>query len=60
MDYSKKQSYSSITYTVNNRVIIDTLLNDLHKIQLDFIDEALEKSNLKEANEVIQYIKAKL
>lgn len=60
MDYSKNQPYSRITYKVNNRVVIDSLLNELHTMQLDYIDEALEKSDLKEANEVIDYIKAKL
>lgn len=60
MDYSKNPPYSRITYTVNKRVIIDKLLNDLHTIQLDYIDDALENSDLKEAKEVISYLKAKL
>lgn len=41
------------------RVIIDDFVNTLHEMQLDFVDEALEKSNLKEANEVIKYIMEK-
>lgn len=35
-------------------------LNELHSVQLDYLDEALENSDLKEANEVIAYIKGKL
>jgi hypothetical protein len=32
-------------------------LNYLHRLQLDMIDAAVEKSDLKEAQEVIKYIK---
>lgn len=35
-------------------------LNELHSVQLDYLDEALENSDLKEAKEVIAYIKGKL
>lgn len=55
--------YKSITYTVgtnNGTVNLTEFLNDLHSVQLDCIDEALEKSDLREAKEVIEYIKAKL
>lgn len=55
--------YKSITYTTNvagGKVNITQFLNELHTIQLDCIDEALEKSDLKEANDVIAYIKSKL
>ena len=55
--------YKSITYTVNDgsgTVNLTEFLNELHTIQLDCIEEALEKSDLKEANEVISYIKGKL
>lgn len=41
------------------RVIIDDFVNSLHEMQLDYVDRALEKSNLKEANEVIKYIMEK-
>jgi hypothetical protein len=56
--------YKSVTYTVKpynavKRVVIDKLLNDLHTMQLDFVDEALEKSDLREANEVIKHIMEK-
>lgn len=54
--------YKSVTYTIGNgngTVNITEFLNDLHTIQLDCIDEALEKSDLKEANEVIKHIMEK-
>lgn len=57
---SNMQPYRRITYKVNNRVIIDQLLDDLHTIQLDFIDEAVDKSDLSDAKAVIQWIKEKL
>lgn len=60
MNYNQNQKYSRITYTVNNRVIIDKLLNDLHSMQLDYIDEALEKSDLSQANDIINMIRNKL
>lgn len=62
MNYNQwnNQPYRRITYRSNNRIIIDKFLDELHNIQLDFIDEALEKSDLKEANDVISYIKGKI
>jgi len=57
-------SYKSVTYTVNGQssgtVNLTEFLNELHDIQLDCIDEALEKSDLKDAKDVIAYIKGKL
>lgn len=41
------------------RQIVEQTLNELHSMQLDMIDEALEKSNLQEAKEVIEYIRNK-
>jgi hypothetical protein len=38
---------------------IPKLLNSLHDKQLDMIDEAVLKSNLRDANEVIKYIMEK-
>jgi len=61
MNYNQShRPYSRITYKVDNRVIIDQLLDDLHTIQLDYIDEAVEKSDLSDAKAVIQWIKEKL
>lgn len=42
------------------RQIVDHVINDLHNTQLDMIDEALEKSDLRQAKEVIEYIKNKV
>ncbi len=56
-------NYKSITYTIgsgDSRVTLTEFLNDLHSVQLDCIDEALEKSDLRDAKEVIAYIKSKL
>ncbi len=62
--YIPPKGYSSITYTVGNTsggtVDLTQFLNDLHTIQLDCIDEALEKSDLSDAKAVIDYIKGKL
>lgn len=62
MNYNQwnTQPYRRITYRVNNRVIIDEFLNDLHSVQLDYIDEAVDKSDLSDAKAVIQWIKEKL
>ena len=62
MNYNQNhnQPYRRITYRVNNRVIIDEFLNDLHTVQLDYIDEAVNKSDLSDAKAVIQWIKEKL
>lgn len=45
---------------VNQRIVLTEFLNELHTIQLECIDEALEQSDLKEANDIIEYIKSKL
>lgn len=43
----------------SKKVIIDDFVNTLHDMQLEFIDEAVDKSDLREANEVIKYIMEK-
>jgi hypothetical protein len=48
-------------YTFNRkRQIIDRQLDELHIMQLAMIDEAVDYSDLKEAKEVINWIKDKL
>ncbi len=48
-------------YTFNRkRQIIDAQLDELHTMQLAMIDEAVEYSDLQEANDVINWIKEKL
>ena len=54
--------YNNVSYTVNltpQRIVIDKLLNEMHNLQLDMINEAVEKSDFKEAKEIIEYIKNK-
>ena len=41
------------------RQIITSVLSDLHATQLDMIDEAVEKSDLSEAKEIIEWIMQK-
>lgn len=45
-------------YTFNRkRQIIDAQLNELHQMQLDMIDQAVDYSDLAQARELIEYIK---
>jgi hypothetical protein len=54
MNYAPKQYY-----TFNRkRQIIDRQLDELHTIQLAMIDEAVEYSDLREAKEVIDWIRS--
>ena len=49
-----------VRYTVKmSKVEIANFLGELHNIQLQYIDEALEKSDMKEAKEVLERIMAK-
>lgn len=41
------------------RKIVEQTLNELHSIQLDMIDDAVEKSDMAQAKELINYIKNK-
>lgn len=45
-------------YTFNRkRQIIDAQLDELHQMQLDMIDAAVDYSDLRDARELIEYIK---
>ena len=59
-DYSK--IHYSVRYTGLNRKrqVIDAIVNELHTMQLDMVDQAVEHSNLEQAKEVIKFIKEKL
>jgi hypothetical protein len=57
-DY-KKHYYDVVKMTINKRVIIDNALNNLHEMQLNMIDQAVEYSDLQQAKEVIKNIIAK-
>lgn len=41
------------------RQVINAAVAHLHNLQLDMIDEAVEKSDLRQAKEVIDYIRNK-
>lgn len=58
MNYAPKPYYR---VSMNRkRQIIDATLNELHNMQLDMIDQAVEYSDLQEAHDVINWIKEKL
>lgn len=40
------------------RQIVNKVVDELHNIQLDMIDEVVSHSDLKEANELINFIKS--
>jgi len=46
-------------YTKMDKTQIVAFLGELHTIQLQYIDEAVEKSDMQEAKEVIERVMAK-
>lgn len=62
----QNKPYNVRSVTVNGqelipkKVVIDDLLNTLEDMRDDFVEQAVEASKLKDANEVIAYIKSKL
>ena len=67
MKYNYDPATGKITYTIAygeaiallaKRKQINDALANLHAIQAHMIEEAVEKSNMKEANELIAYIKS--
>jgi hypothetical protein len=58
VNYSN-QYYKSARYSLNRkRQIIDAIVNNLHNTQMEMIDEAVDRSDLREAKDVIDYIRA--
>lgn len=59
-------NYKNFNYTVTfnsanrKRQIINHMVDELHTMQLDMIDAAVNQSDLKQANDVINFIKEKL
>ncbi len=54
MNYAPKPYYR---VTMNRkRQIIDATLDELHEMQLDMIDAAVERSDCREAKELIAWI----
>ena len=67
MKYNYDPATGKITYTIAygealallaKRKQINDALANLHAIQAQMIEEAVDKSNLKEANELIAYIRS--
>ena len=67
MKYNYDPATGKITYTIAygealallaKRKQINDALANLHAIQAQMIEEAVEKSNMKEANELIAHIKS--
>ena len=54
----KFKSIDEVVEYLENQMIVATV-NELHQKQLDFIDEAVLKSDLSEANTVIKHIMEK-
>lgn len=56
-------NYKPKSYTLGvkslKEIMIELHINYLHKVQLEMIDEAVEKSDMTEAKEVIKYIMEK-
>jgi glutathionylspermidine synthase len=60
-DYRAPQQYSAAVYRVRlsrKRQIIDAALDELHAMQLDMIDTAVECSDLQQAKELIDHIRS--
>ena len=55
MSYIPKPYY----YFNRKRQIIDRQVDELHTMQLDMIDQAVELSDLREAKEIIEWIRSK-
>jgi hypothetical protein len=51
--------YYKIQSLNRKRQIIDRTVNELHNIQLEMIDEAVNKSDLQQAKELIAWIASK-
>lgn len=57
MDYSHRY-YKTVTVS-RKRHIINRQLDELHEMQLDMIDQAVDASDLHEANEIIEWIQSR-
>lgn len=54
-----KKNYSPLYYKKMRRADIDEFVDGLHQMQLNMIDEAVEKTNYEQAKEILQYIMEK-
>ncbi len=56
-DYTPKPYYK-VSGLSRKRQIINRQLDELHNMQLDMIDQAVDYSDLHDAHELINYIKS--
>jgi hypothetical protein len=56
--YKWSQPYHHISGW-RKRQTIDRVLNEMHTAQLDMIDEAVDRSDLSQAKEIIEWIRNK-
>lgn len=56
-DYSPKNYYAAQSFS-RKRQIINAQLDELHTMQLDMIDQAVDYSDLRDAQEIINYIRS--
>ena len=63
MNYAPRPYYKSTKHLFasfnRKRQIIDRQVDELHTMQLDMIDAAVEASDLREAKEIIEWIRSK-
>jgi hypothetical protein len=59
MDYRPKYNYYEVNVNNLKQIVVQLHLNRLHSYQLNMIDEAVNKSDLSQANELIKYIMEK-
>jgi hypothetical protein len=59
MDYRPKYNYYEVNVNNLKQIVVQLHLNRLHSYQLNMIDEAVNKSDLTQANEVIKHIMEK-
>lgn len=62
-DYRPQEFYQQgaprVSYSLNRkRQVIDQYVDELHQMQLDMIDEAVDVSDLRQAREVLNYIRS--
>jgi hypothetical protein len=57
MDKNERKTLYKVSYTIRKDQILD-FVNQLHDMQQEYIEAAVEASKFKEANEVINHIKS--
>ena len=63
MNYAPRPYYKSTKHLFasfnRKRQIIDRQVDELHTMQLDMIDQAVDASDLRKAKEIIEWIRSK-